>query len=130
MSYDARKECPAVKKATAAYIASLLDDILVPMRMAARGKGYAITVHGSLSRDIDLVAIPWSEDASPVEELLDALAGSVAGTLGRAGILSGPDNKFRLVEKPHGRVAVTMYIVGIVSEIDLSIMPRIVKEKP
>jgi hypothetical protein len=39
-------------------------DILLPaLREVARRFGYALAVHGSLEWDIDLVAVPWCENA-------------------------------------------------------------------
>jgi hypothetical protein len=37
--------------------------LIEPLRAVARSLGYALTVHGSLVRDIDLVAVPWTSDA-------------------------------------------------------------------
>lgn len=115
--FDIRKDSPAQRRAMGAYIGSLMDDLLPPLRLAARGCGYAITVHGSLQRDIDLVAIPWTAGAFEPDELLDRLIGVIAGVLGRA----TPMNEWS--DKPHGRKARTIITCGD-AEIDLSIMPR------
>lgn len=117
--FDARKDVPAIRKANAAFIASLLDDLLPPMRMTARGLGYALTVHGTLSRDVDLVAIPWTVSASEPELLVKHLCGVIAGVTGRA----YSDAKW--ADKPHGRRAVTIIHGGHDAELDLSIMPRV-----
>lgn len=44
-----------------AYNHALLDIILPPIRRAAKEATYAVTVHGTLNRDVDLVAISWVE---------------------------------------------------------------------
>lgn len=80
----------------------------------AREFGYAIAVHGSLQRDMDLIAVPWSQAATDEEELLKAICETVGG--------------FRLehqtgADKPHGRRAWTIHL-GAGLFIDLSIMPR------
>ena len=116
-SFDARKDSHAQRRAMAAYVASLLEDLLPPMRLAARGAGYAIAVHGSLQRDIDLVAIPWTTDAQAADELVERLNGVIAGVLGRACQLG------EWSEKPHGRRALTIITPGD-AEIDLSVMPK------
>lgn len=36
--------------------------VLPKIRSAARGCGYAIGVHGSMQRDLDLIAVPWIEN--------------------------------------------------------------------
>lgn len=102
----------------AAYVERLLEDLLPPMRLAARGCGYAIAVHGSLQRDIDLVAIPWTVNAVDPKLLVNRLSGVIAGCLGRA----HPSADW--ADKPHGRKAVTIITCGE-AEIDLSIMPRL-----
>ena len=40
----------------------------------ARDHGYALTVHGTMSLDFDVVAIPWTEEAVEPQELVDALS--------------------------------------------------------
>lgn len=49
------------------------EQLIEPLRLVARQHGYAIAQHGSLSRDIDLIAAPWTEDAVNPEQLLTAL---------------------------------------------------------
>lgn len=121
--FDAAKDCPAQRRAMGAYIASLLDDLLPPLRMAARGLGYSIAVHGSLKRDIDLVAIPWTTGASTPEKLFDHMVGVTAGVLGRA----TPNSDW--TDKPHGRRARSIITAGD-TYLDLSVMPRVPKPQP
>lgn len=78
----------------------------------AREVGYSVGVHGSLRRDVDLIAAPWTEQAVGNAELVDHLC---AGLNARR--IGGPEHK------PHGRVAVTLQIDGWFKPIDLSIMP-------
>lgn len=80
----------------------------------AREYGYAITVHGSLQKDLDLVAIPWSKVAVSGEEIVQAIAEMVGGFM-----LDGE----RAMEKPHGRKAWIIHL-GAGLYIDLSVMPR------
>lgn len=112
---------PATVALGRAVCTTLLDLIIEPMRVAARHMGYAITVHGSLARDIDLVAVPWVERAADPAALAETLRGAVAGICG-ACTLGSPG------AKPHGRVA---YILTAWADhsvfIDLSIMPTIAK---
>lgn len=91
------------------------------MRAAAGGVGYAIAVHGSLARDIDLVAIPWAANARSAEELVKRLVAVATGVVGNA--CSSQD----WADKPHGRRAVTIIMNGMCPELDLSIMPLIAK---
>ena len=85
----------------------------------ARECGYSLTVHGSVQRDLDLVAIPWTYDAQPAEELVQRFGKylrvfeDIFGTA-----LHGPE------EKPHGRRA-WLFATCFGSAIDLSVMPRV-----
>lgn len=38
-----------------------------------RRHGYALAVHGSLMRDFDLIAIPWTETPSIQQEVIDEI---------------------------------------------------------
>lgn len=112
-----KNEIAAIREATGAFCRSLLDAILPPIRQAARFNGYAVAVHGSLKRDIDLIAVAWTETARPETELVKAVCGAVSGVLGNCLVLGeGKD-------KPHGRRAYTLIHPGFAGEIDLSIVP-------
>lgn len=105
-----------------AYNRALLDLILPSMRRAAKEAGYALTVHGSLNRDIDLVAIPWGNgQVWTVQALATALCGAVRGVTGRCSI-SGD-----LAQKPHGRKCQSLlaWCGESTAHLDLSIMPAL-----
>lgn len=120
---DDRKTNPALRKATAAYIDAILDEILPPMRRVAAREGYAITVHGSLARDIDLVAIPWTDTARDPDLMVQHFRGILAGIFGACYVSAD------WTEKPHGRRARTFHSHTMTAEIDLSVMPRIVAKQ-
>lgn len=109
-----------------AYNRALLDLILPSMRRTAKDVGYAITVHGSLNRDIDMVAIPWVEHgvADP-DELVRRISGAIAGVTGRC------YHRDEWTQKPQGRVAkILMIWCGENSaNLDLSVMPAAKPEK-
>ena len=86
----------------------------------AREYGYAIAVHGSLQRDLDLIAVPWSDVASDAEELVQAICHTTGGF-----ILEGQDDA---TPKPHGRLAYNIHL-GAGLYIDLSVMPRLSNPK-
>lgn len=96
---------------------------LIPaLTEAGRNCGYAISVHGSLRRDFDLVATPWVETASSPELLVRSLSLAASG-------FQRPTYEFE--EKPLGRLAVSfpvcmvenMPVVPGIGHIDLSIIP-------
>lgn len=88
--------------------------IMYPQLCAvARPLGYALALHGSLQRDMDLLAAPWTETAVPADELAQALRDAVDG------VFVGESTN-----KPHGRRAWTIiFQVWGDGFIDLSVMP-------
>jgi hypothetical protein len=113
-----RDDSPALRAATGAFCRSLLDAILPAVRLAARHCGYAVAVHGSLSRDIDLIAVAWREHhVSSPDDLVKAVCGAIAGVTGSC--LRQSDS----TSKPHGRIAYTLIHGGFIGEIDLSVIP-------
>lgn len=115
-----RDRTPADDVVQGAANRALLDLILPPIRVAAKKLRYAVTVHGSLNRDIDLVAIPWVEGANDADRIVDAVCGAVAGITGSC--LKQHDG---WTDKPHGRKAITLlvYCGENRMQIDLSVMP-------
>lgn len=107
-----------------AYNRALLDLILPAMRRTAKEAGYALTVHGSLNRDIDLVAVPWvAHNVWSKEALHEALVGAVRAITGRC---SGRDE---WEAKPHGRFAKSLYAWcgESTAHLDLSVMPATIE---
>lgn len=80
--------------------------------LLGRQVGYSIAVHGSMERDLDLIAVPWTTTADTPEVLIDHL---------KQGINAVQIGKIE--NKPHGRIAVTLQIDGYFKPIDLSIIP-------
>lgn len=83
----------------------------------ARRHGYAIGVHGSMSRDLDLIAVPWVETANEPIDLLKELAEYLGG-------LYGP-----FVAKPCGRVSANIRFEGAWHFIDISFTPKVNHEE-
>lgn len=107
--------------------------------IAERGEqlGYAIAVHGSMRRDLDLIAAPWTDQAVSGEELVRAVCVTVGGYVIEDGTCGGRWNQAKQEweatevrnpeAKPHGRMAWNIQLGGG-AFIDLSIMPRQVTE--
>ena len=80
-----------------------------------RSHGYALSIHGSLSRDFDLICIPWIDNPSDPSIVIDSICKSFAiKEVGKA------------TQKLHGRVAHTLSICHGECFIDLSFMPVII----
>ena len=90
---------------------------LPAIRNAARGCGYAIAEHGSRQRDLDIVAIPWTDRAADAATLVREVAYHGKLTCSDPG-----------TDMPHGRRAFVLRDPkrkpGDPVYVDLSVMPR------
>lgn len=94
---------------------------LLPMiRTAAKAMGYAIGLHGSVVRDIDLVAVPWREDCYEPQELAEVICWICKAETGWGFFSSADKNP---TTKPLGRLAWSIHMWG--TYIDLSVTPRV-----
>jgi len=99
-----------------ALYASLLPKVSAEAKLC----GYAIGEHGSMTRDMDLMAFAWTEDALSEGELILRICMVVNGRL-----LGGYGSK------PHGRHAYTIVLDDYKSDtdwavfLDISVAPRI-----
>jgi hypothetical protein len=85
-------------------------------RCLAWSEGYALAMHGSFTRDLDLIATPWTDSACAPEHLAARIAEA-------AGLRERKDNPGT---KSHGRLVWTLHLPGFGEPrwVDLSIMPR------
>ncbi len=94
--------------------------LIGPLRARAYELGYAIGVHGSIKRDIDFIACPWTRHAVGPLKLAEALRAETERIIGFA--VFGSDGPFPR-RKPHGRLCWIIHFNG--TYIDRSIMPRL-----
>jgi len=102
--------------------------ILPALRRNAKKMGYALTIHGSQLRDIDLVAIPWTENAICPKQFFRYIFKVVQIVNPKGTVFMLDRGKIPFEEKPHGRLSRSINI-GWHTYIDLSIMPRLFKRK-
>lgn len=107
----------------------LCDLLLSPLRERARELGYALALHGSVARDIDLVAIPWTDEAVGARELAEALQAVAKRMHGIASMDPAEQDDYYHREgcpggRAHGR-RVWCYYLGGGPYLDLSVMPRL-----
>ena len=94
------------------------------IREAARECGYAIGVHGSLRRDMDLIAVPWVDEHTDADTLARAIHRAACGL---------EQTSYPWGKKPCGRIAVSFpvcwtadsmgYDTPNLGHIDLSVAP-------
>lgn len=90
----------------------------------ARDHGYALAVHGTVSRDFDLVAIPWTTEAVDADTLIRAMAQRVSYTMSTVLTIDDLFKPLYTSQKPHGRRSWAIPLdSGAV--LDVSVMPRI-----
>ena len=80
----------------------------------ARSMGYSLAIHGTMDRDLDLIACPWTEDAVAPILLVQAIGAYVDVFTPTS--FDGPE------DKPCGRKAWLINMDGGV-QIDISVMP-------
>lgn len=103
--------------------------VIPKIREAAKECGYGIGLHGSMRRDLDLIAIPWVEEHSDKDVLAAAIQKAACGfTQSYYPWVKG-------TKKPCGREAVSFPICWTVhnivnnGHIDLSVMPSLAAER-
>jgi len=116
----------------------LYERLITPLRAAARLHGYALAVHGSLARDIDLIAVPWRPTVSAPAALVEAIRVTAEDITGHTAYIrndQGADPRDFTKRSPepkfHGRLAWSIYVKGrphhagggYHTYIDLSVMP-------
>lgn len=96
----------------AALYSALWEDI----RNAAMDCGWAVALHGSLSRDMDIMAMPWIEGCTDADTMIDTIIAKCFGD----NIISEYGKKIDRT-KPYGRVC---YLIPIYEDfyLDISVM--------
>jgi hypothetical protein len=68
--------------------------------------GYNIVLHGSMNRDLDLIAIPWQEVIGDKMEMLNRIAEAIGGYI----LFETDEDRKRFREKYHGRQC---YVINV-----------------
>jgi hypothetical protein len=118
----------------------LYKKLIGPLREVARRLGYALAVHGTLKRDIDLIACPWTRQTVGAKVLANAIRAKAREVVGfaepspherakwfRDGVTGFAQGFGRVSSKPHGRRCWTFHLVPTYDGpyLDVSIMPRL-----
>jgi hypothetical protein len=109
---------------------SLYAYFFLQLKELALKYGYNLVLHGSLNRDLDLIAIPWQEVVGEVDEMIKEMTEILGGEILDMGTRT----------THHGRKWYTIninrnrsYKEGVIGEdpqyyLDISVMPAIKKE--
>ena len=105
--------------------------IFTQARIVAWRYGYACVAHGSYTRDLDLLLVPWEDRAKPNHDQLLKLIADACGLRFRDGkdvMESTPD----YTAMPHGRRACSLFFREPSDRrwVDISIMPCAEKAAP
>jgi hypothetical protein len=111
----------------AAYVA------LYPMLVQiAKRHGYALAVHGTVSRDFDLIAVPWIDEATDALTLIRAFRTATRAVTQH----ENTDRKWHKdcspTKKPHGRTSYSLHVTNsgmYGGYLDISVMPKSRKKK-
>jgi hypothetical protein len=76
--------------------------------------GYALALHGSLAKDLDVLAAPWTAAAVSAEELVRVICEAAGGFVDPHGPKA----------QPHGRWSWAIHLGSTGGYVDLSVMPR------
>jgi len=120
MNYDTPRIKQTIPARAAAYVA-----IYPMLAQIAKEHGYALAVHGSAHRDLDLIAVPWIEEASEPLALVQAFKEALSAVTHA----DHSDEHFPDCDpknKPHGRIAYSLHFTNqgmYGGYIDLSVLP-------
>ena len=99
------------------YSKPMFYALLLPeFRRVAEEKGYCLAIHGSMARDMDILCVPWTDEAVPADDLVTAISECLQPTVFKEMHLASA------TDKPHGRKSYTLSILGDWF-IDLAVMP-------
>lgn len=82
------------------------------LKEIAKEYGYNLVLHGSLNRDLDLIAIAWQEEVKPHLPMIELFAEIVGGAI----LPESKEDKDAFSKKHHGRIS---YIININRDIIL-----------
>lgn len=76
------------------------------LKEIAKEYGYNIVLHGSMNRDLDLIAIPWQQEIKPYLPMIEQFA----ETLGGAILAESEEDRNEFAKIYHGR---RNYVINI-----------------
>ncbi|MDR7331727.1 hypothetical protein [Roseateles asaccharophilus] len=107
---------PGLDEKKPTYAPAYMVGIYPELAAKARELGYALALHGSLQRDLDLIAVPWTDAAVEPLTLVKALCECFD---------VAPNHDLTKPEaKPHGRLGWSIPLWWG-AYLDLAVLPRV-----
>ncbi len=113
----------------------LVAVLLPALREVAHRHGYALALHGSVERDVDILAAPWRDGATGAPGLMAALFTATEAVMGYATWSGGWTERETFAPplgslpnptvKPHGRLGYSI-LIGGGPYLDISVMPCVI----
>ena len=105
--------------------------IFTHARIIAWQFGYACVAHGSYTRDLDLLLVPWEDRAGANHEQLLKLIAEACGLRFRDGKEDALESVPDFTDKPHGRKACSLFFRAPSDRrwVDISIMPTVARTR-
>ena len=102
--------------------------VFTQARIIAWQYGYACMMHGSFTRDLDLLLVPWTEQAGDNHDQLLKLIAESCDLRFRDGKDEVYESTVDFTDKPYGRKACSLFFKEPSDRrwIDISIVPRVV----
>jgi len=103
--------------------------IFTQARVIAWNYGYTCAAIGSYTRDLDLLLVPWTDEARGNHEQLLKLIAQSCGLRFRDGQEDILKAKPDFTQKPHGRLSCSLFFPGPYDRrwVDIGIMPCVPK---
>lgn len=86
--------------------------------------GYNIVLHGSMNRDLDLIAIPWIENIGDKDLMIDEVAKTIGGEVMMTNRSVDNIDGDRFSQHPHGRI---IYVININRDFKMAHNSMVVK---
>lgn len=95
--------------------------VFTKARCVAWQEGYALMMHGSFTRDLDLLAVPWADKCCDAEHLVRRICSRA-----NLELLEKPATL-----KPHGRLSFTAMFKAFADPrfVDISVMPALLPKE-
>lgn len=96
--------------------------VFTQARCIAWQYGYSASLHGSYTRDLDILLTPWTAEARPNHDQLVRL---IAQSCDLRESVKNKEGDLRWTEQPHGRRSISLHFPGFGDRrwVDVSIMP-------